>query len=344
MLARIYLETPHPFLLPEAESYTVHAREWSGYLVRVFPPRASDSQQLVNVKGIELNGRPAFVGSILQLEFYAETFNRSVESDYDPPLTLVRDVANDFLKRIRFAGKAGAIREIEFPECAWKLEYLTDEGSQLPEETGLIRGRGTLKMAFSWIALDQQAWDLAHALPAQFEPPPWHSLLLDASEHLPQVGPALAIAGTAMEVFIASTLNALATQSDLPEPWWIWINDRGNYLRDPSVDEQFGVLLKLLCGRSAKEVGEPWQSFVALKSARNKFVHTGTAVLGGGVVTATQARKWIADLWTLTDLIREWLPEDLQWPRPIQTNRTISVVMAVREESRHAPRDPIAGS
>jgi hypothetical protein len=90
---------------------------------------------------------------------------------------------------------------------------------------------------------------------------------------LPEVGPALVLAVTALETLISATLNQLASSANLPSGLWEWINNRGDYRKEPSVEEQFDVLLRVLAGKSLRNQSDLWRGFKDLKEARNSFVH-----------------------------------------------------------------------
>jgi hypothetical protein len=45
--------------------------------------------------------------------------------------------------------------------------------------------------------------------------------------------------------------------------------------REPTVEDQFSVLLSVLVGHSLKDNARLWERLVNLRDARNSFVHTG---------------------------------------------------------------------
>ena len=69
-------------------------------------------------------------------------------------------------------------------------------------------------------------------------------------------------------------------QSCHPE-LWRWINQRGDWRREPTVEEQYDTLLKVLTGHTLKEDQDLWELFKHLKTARNSFVHEGMAKVCG---------------------------------------------------------------
>jgi hypothetical protein len=87
-----------------------------------------------------------------------------------------------------------------------------------------------------------------------------------------------------------------------------WITKRGFFLKEPSTDEQFDVLLKIFSGKSLKDEPTLWEAFRNLKEARNNFVHKGRAEIGGKPVTSDVASRLVA---STRDIIR-WTEKLIQ--------------------------------
>lgn len=191
---------------------------------------------------------------------------------------------------------------------------MNDDESELKEEAGLVRGRGTLQWSFSFVALTNKIWDDVFSLPPDYEPPPWEGLLLDATIEMPSIGPALVLTATALEVFISHILDRLAPTKVIPPELWEWINKRGNRLKEPTLDEQYDTIIKLFTGHSLKEDQVLWESFKNLKDARNSFVHEGIAKIGETRVTTETAQTLIGSASKIISKIKEWLPKELHWP------------------------------
>ena len=138
--------------------------------------------------------------------------------------------------------------------------------------------------------------------------------MLDAQSDLPRVGPAVVLAATALEVFISYILDRLANAGSVPPRLWDWINKRGDYVREPTVEEQYDVLLMFFTGHSLKAEPKLWESFRNLKTARNSFVHEGTATIGATRVSVETARRLLASASDIISKVREWLPPELHWP------------------------------
>jgi hypothetical protein len=82
------------------------------------------------------------------------------------------------------------------------------------------------------------------------------------------------------------------------------------------VEEQFDVLLKEFTGHSLKEDPLLWEAFKNLKTARNSFVHEGTARVGNTTLTKDEALVLVGKVDGIIGRIREWIPEDMRWPVP----------------------------
>lgn len=107
-----------------------------------------------------------------------------------------------------------------------------------------------------WIAPEQ--WAALETIAAASPAPPSDELWLDALDALPHVGAAVVLAYTAIEVRIASALNILAANNPtiLGGDIWAWINDREQFLKEPSVEEQLTDLMQMLAGKSLKKEGK----------------------------------------------------------------------------------------
>jgi hypothetical protein len=108
-------------------------------------------------------------------------------------------------------------------------------------------------------------------------------------------------------------------------------------LKQPSIEEQYDVLLKEFMGHSLKENAALWQSFMTLKTARNKYVHEGVATIGGVPVTIDEALSLLRQVFAISEWIRDRLPADLQWqkfeiPTQIEAYKTLIQTAPSQEE------------
>ena len=140
-------------------------------------------------------------------------------------------------------------------------------------------------------------------------------LFLDAKAQFPEIGPSIVLAATALEVFISYVLNSIVVKSKIPLELWNWISDRDFWLKQPSEEEKYSILLKILLGISLKDNNELWEVFKNLKKARNSFVHGGIAKIGKETLDVKKAQKLIEKAREITLYIREHLPSEIQWPK-----------------------------
>ena len=315
MIARLFVLLPFKLTVPEGQQFPIYEAEDSGYKFRFFPPGRSDyALNLADQDKITIDNVPAFQADALRIDFHKESFDRRTGTLYDPPEPVIDRAINFLLTRLRHVTRAGQVRPLKFPLVTWRMRYLNDDESELKEEAGLVRGRGTLQWSFSFVALTNKVWDDAFSLPPDYEPPPWEGLLLDATVEMPSIGPALVLAATALEVFISRVLDRLAPNKVVPPELWHWINERGNWLKEPTLEEQYDALLKFLTGHSLKDEPLLWEAFKNLKDARNSFVHEGIAKIGEIHVTTETANRLIVSVSTIISKIKEWLPKELHWP------------------------------
>ena len=146
---------------------------------------------------------------------------------------------------------------------------------------------------------------------------PWETMLLDAHALLPEIGPALVLAATALEVLISEALEHLSGKAKVQSAVWQWINNRDDRRLNPSVGEQYDTLLRAICGKSLKnERQDLWAAFLNLKSVRNTFAHEGQITYGKDRKPVTQ--MFAADLLAKTRDIIDWIEPSLPagWQSP----------------------------
>jgi hypothetical protein len=325
MLAKLHVKVPFELMLPLGERFNVYTLETDGYKVRFdVPSRSVDSPNTSESEKIEVNGKSAFLADVLTVVFEKESFERAEGTPLDPSEELIQATIQFFLDRLKFVAKAPQVRPIDFPNCTWDLLYLNDDGSELERKEGLFRGRFGRHLSVAVFGCSPQIWDDIFSLAPDFRVPPWHTLLVDSRGALPHVGSAVVLAATALEIFIEEVLHQLAQATSISDLLWKWLNDRGDWRKEPSVEERFDVLLKVTAGHSLKEDNLLWESFKKLRKARNAFVHHGAPILDGQIVSNADALHLIASADAIVKRVREWLPPSLQWP-VFQHNMNIQV-------------------
>jgi hypothetical protein len=311
----LFVLLPFHLTVPDGQQFPLYQVEDSGYGIQFYPPvRSEKAPPLTDEEKITIDGVTAFQADALRIDFRKESFDRRVETRIDPPEDVIDRAINFFLTRLRHVARAGQVRPVKFPLITWRMRYLNDDESELKEDAGLVRGRGVQSFSSSFIALTNKIWTDVFSLPPDYEPPPWESLLLDATVEMPSIGPALVLAATALEVFISRVLDRVAPTKVIPPELWHWINERGNRLKEPNLEEQYDALMKFLTGHSLKDEPLLWEAFKNLKDARNAFVHEGIAKIGQTPVSTEIANKLIASASNIIAKIREWLPNELHCP------------------------------
>lgn len=314
MIARIHILLPFALTVPEKEQYPIYEYVVDDYRIRIYPPEKSEKADIyTDAEDIKINGVTAFNADVLRIDFQKENFNRTESSELDPPPELINGIANDFLACLRYVANASKVKMIEFPNVNWNIKYLNDDETELLEEKGYVRGKGGRKFQYSYVALNKEVWEDVHSILPGKNLPVWKTLLLDANSVLPEIGPAIILTFTALEVFISKTLDDLAASSEINNDLWEWINKRG-YLKDPSIEEKYDFLSHYLIGSSIKENNDLWEPFKHLRKARNSFAHDGIAMVGIDHVTEEKARFFIIKANEIIDSIKNEIPEKLRWP------------------------------
>ncbi|MFZ5861218.1 MAG: hypothetical protein ACOYXR_00005, partial [Nitrospirota bacterium] len=254
MLARFYVHTPFVMIVPNNTYFTAYTYVDEGYHVTAMPPGRSDVPIHADVPdNLEANGVSSFAANTLQFEFRKDTYCREKDSPMDPPEELLRRAITGLLARLRYVTQGAQVTPIDFPRGSWRLQYLHDDGTELEPKEGLVRGRGGKAWTWSFVSVTPPVWDDIHSLEPGWIPPRWNDILLDATASLPKIGTAVVLAATALEVFIADVLTKLSTQGDITPDVWQWLNNRRDFDKNPSPDEEFDVLLKHYVGHSLKE-------------------------------------------------------------------------------------------
>ncbi len=284
-----------------------------------------------------LDGVPSIQANLLVVDFRKEDFDRrcllqppyfevsdastptSHFAEGDPPPAAAFEVVNQFLVRLRTLTRGNQIRSLNAGQTFWRLDYLTDQGELLPLDGIHHRRRASGPQRWSAIAITTDIWRETQELPQNYTPPPWDTLLLDAEDHLPEVGPAITLAYAALESFSVWLLDEMASRAVLPPGFWDWLNDReDDHYKHPSVQERFDDLLGFLGGRSLKSESGLWEVFVQLRQARNSFMHRGMAAIGKKEktpVNVEKARELVVKAKAIVEWAEQFLPEAARRPR-----------------------------
>lgn len=265
---------------------------------------------------IRVNGSSVLTADTLQFDLVSESFDRSPAAD-DPPWQLVFEIANGFISRVRVLAKVPHAVPLNPRTTIAEIAFLTDDEQEFePTPDGsLIRHRyiGFFQVHTFWLGPD--LWNESAKLPLLYSPAPWDRLLLDATRLMPDVGPAIVLAFSALETRVESALDRIAQFMGIRPALWEWINDRENFWKEPSTGEQFDVLLHAVLGRSLKTDPRLWEGFANLRQARNTFAHDGVAVIGPNAVTEDKAQQLLGLAGEIIDWLEQFLPEGERRPR-----------------------------
>lgn len=368
MLARLRVLLPFEFSVPQGSELMAQEFECASYHVRILPPcRAAIDPTSVSpmqttlleiahsilpaktqaLGNIQVDGVPSVQANLFQVDFIKAEFDRRRSTIAglnpktlelgDPPITLCFSVLNGWMNRYRYPGRSPGVRPIRAQESYWALEYLTDDEKPLPEDDpALFRFRTARKYQGAVNVLDRKVWDRVGAIPLDFSPAPWEILVLDAFNLLPESGPAVVLAYSALESFIDHCLDKFAGLSNIPPELWEWINTRDSFWLRPRTDEQFDVLLHSLTGRSLKNKVTLWESFKNLRAARHSFVHTGRAKIGNDELTPERATGLVQAAEQIIVWVEDFLPEHLR-------RRDLGTKFEVKMTLPLAIQPPIAG-
>jgi hypothetical protein len=343
MIARFNIFLPFALAMRPSDQLAPFQTECGGYPVTVHPPCLAELTQAEmsvdpplpfgeivrrlqpathqRVSGVVLlDDTPAIQANLLVLDFHKAAFDRRIITDYeqqltggDPPLVLAITVANSLLTRIRTLARGHQVQALDPRQALWRADYLTDGGELLPRAPGHHRRRFGSRGRHAVTALTKDLWGQAQALPADFAPWAWDTLLLDAEALLPDVDSAIALVNASLEAFSRWLLDQAASRASLPEGLWGWMNKRDHWMQEPSVNDRFGPLLKALTGHSLTEEAPLWEAYKQLREARNTFSHRGKPTIGGKrprEVTAEMAEDLIEAAKKLVDWCEALLPKE----------------------------------
>jgi hypothetical protein len=348
VIARFHILLPFSLAIPNGEELAPYDLDGQGYRVTVHPPvlgalnyqeidqpsttlgesirRIEPAAIQATTDLIQVDGRPTLHANLLRIDFHKEDFDRRKTdpgaddldqlTHGDPPPAAAFRIANDLLMRLRTLSRGGKVRVLAARETAWRLDYLGDDESLLPAHPDFIRRRYCQQIKRQYTVLSNAMWKGCQALPDDYSAPIWDTLLLDAEAMLPEIEAAIALANSSLEVFSKWITDQLAELAKLPGGLWDWINDRGFWLKAPSVEERFDVLLKILGGgRSLRDDKALWQAFQDLRSARNKFSHEGKPLVRGKELSTATVRELIENAKRIIDWCEGLIPEALRRPK-----------------------------
>jgi hypothetical protein len=237
---------------------------------------------------------PWELANAMQIDFERGTpYDRRPDAT-DPPIELCFDALNSVLVRLRIATMSVFTRPLQPGGTIWRMAYLGANGLPVGRDPELrtVSARGGNTKTGNIVTLWESVWNAIAGLSHTFRPGPWDTMLLDAFDAIPDMGAAIVLAHTAIEMRIDDALPRLAAVVGLPPEIWRWIDERtGDYVRQPTIVDKLDTLLGWLGGRSLKSDASLWDRYQRLKKARNKFVHEGLLVDHGSMLTVDTAHE-----------------------------------------------------
>lgn len=312
MIARVHIELPYALQVPDGASFVLPIREYNGLRYRIGVLAKSEMvDNKAILTGATIDGKPCFNADIVTIDFFKKEFQRKCKENLDPSIEVIRFVLNDFLTRLRYVIKAPFLKPSTFPDCNWKMRYLNDDGIQLKKEDGQFTEYGLSPYQTSWMTVTPEIWDDVEAICSSDEIPGWRLLLLDAKSILPDIGPAITLAFTALEVYITKTLEAASRLDSKDSQLWKWLDSR-HYVKDTTIQERFDFGLGYFLGIDLKESSDLWNAFIDLKKARNRFTHDGVLKIGTRKLLIEDATRLVHRAEEIIEFIESKLPEELQ--------------------------------
>jgi hypothetical protein len=275
---------------------------------------------------VKLDGEPATLADALRVDIFGPLTREPGEGEVgadgvpveEPAIGMAFAAAERAFQLMRVLAQAPSIRPLSPADCVWILYYVEDDGTPVDPAPPLIRRRlkGRFTVPSMPLIRDAALWSAVIDVPDDYEIPPWETLLLDARNLLPEIGPALVLATSAIEARTDDALEQLArSKGENVAALWSWISQRDQYWRRPAFAERLSDMLLALGARSVKEDAALWEGFQNLRNARNDYVHRGVALLGGQPVTLDKANQLIQNARLTIDWIEEQLPATRRRPR-----------------------------
>jgi hypothetical protein len=309
----------------------------------VSPPDASDALETL------INGEATKRARLAVVEFRRNTeFDRSrAGAAWDPPVEVARAAVNQVLARLRAYGRAPFLSLVtDLGQSHW-VAYLDDSRAPLP--TNPLMSRRKVMAAGQiggLISVTPEAWaELQTVLPSQVTT--WDTLLLDAYQVLPEIGPSLVLALAAVET-AATAACANRASAQVPAALWTFFAD------DLRVGDLLGKVLAGLGGTALSAAdAQLWERFLALRTGRNSFCHRGDPVDHQGVhITAPGAASLVVAADEILQWLETYLPSHQHRPRStiaIQTTTTYPLLRvadappgAATDSTSSEPIDPPA--
>jgi hypothetical protein len=244
---------------------------------------------------VKMNGQFVWHADLLQIDFHRDEFERRKGTAEDPSPAVVEDVVQNIISRVRYTTGSPEFREFGLHETYWITRYLADDGMGLPEDVALIRARVHAPFKFVFSGIDTHSWQASRSLTFAFQPHPWERLYLDAHFLLPEVGPALTLALSAVETAADQLIRDRHPDG----------NEAESLIRSRRLGQRLDEVARELTGKSLKDETALWSGFNRLRLARNAASHAGKPVLDGREIDPRYAFEIIA----ASEAILRWVEQ-----------------------------------
>lgn len=315
MIARVFVTLPFALTVPEGEVFSLIQYDLFDYKIVVYPPigKTKNANNYSDAEKVTLNSKPSYFADLIQIDFIKNEFDRSSDGDIDPPVEVIKKVTNDALSRLRYVLNSCEVKSLPSNYSDLSVYYLKDDETEFEQSQDFVRSKFIVSSKLQCLPLTQEIWDNVNTIVPFSELPTWKVFLFDAESVLPHVGPAIILVFTSLEVFISNKLDEMASTNNVDIKLWKWINSR-QYLKAPSIDEQFDFLSLHILGFSIKSDNKLWLEFKNLQKIRNNFAHTGICKLDNQMLTEEDARYYISIANKIIDYFKSRLPKALLWP------------------------------
>ena len=266
-----------------------------------------------------IDGQAVVACDLVRVDAHAPEFDRSSGFDVkaDPVVGHVFELVNRWLILYRTITGATMVRAVSTDSATWRVIYRADDGTELAVSEGSVRGRGMVRVEVAGRStLTPEFWrDLWSAIPDDYEVARWDELRVDAAELLPNIGAALVLAYTALEIRIDDAIEVLAGSSITDRQVWNWFVRKRPLAMLPSTEDKAKALFRIFTGSSMADSDEVWRTFTRLRKARNAFAHGGVARNEQGqALTVADAAALVAESRSVQDWLESHLPPTRRRP------------------------------
>ncbi len=333
MIARFRILLPYTVFVPEGARLDPIKQTVASYQVTIHPPYQtklllqdldlfSEKSPIDLLEDLEpvsdptffdqvlIGGRRGGPSTLIQIDFQADSFSRKRGQEpqrIDPGAEFIFAILNSFLSKIRSLTRSPYVKNVTPNESHFRITYLDDEGTLLPEDKELFRDFRCGNIEFNANHVSEAIWNQIQSLPDSYAPLPYEKLLLDAQSMMSEIGACIFLMHAALELLVEHALDILkeAMPASSREIWSV-LTDKQRY----RVAEQYKDLLPLVSGGRSlvKELPDHWNAFMKLCKARNGFAHEGKLVVEGNELYLDDVKEIFRKVKEIVDFVEELLP------------------------------------